>query len=59
MYKYFVSYTYHTNDGYGYGSMQVEIEYKISDIKDIIEIQKEIAKENKFDSVIILNYILF
>ena len=59
MYKYFVSYTYHINGVYGYGSTQVEIEYKTSDIKDIIEIQREIAKENKFNSVIILNYILF
>jgi len=59
MYKYFISYSYHVKSGFGYGNTQIKSKEMLNGIEDIVKIQKEIAKENGFDCVIILNYILF
>lgn len=66
MYKYFVSYSYFTDNGTGFGNIVVESNYKITDYENIdgmqqwiIDMQKWIEEKNGYiKNVIVLNFIL-
>lgn len=66
MYKYFVSFSFITNNNEGFGNTIVESNIKITDIDNIdgmqswlTEVQKWIEERNgKIKNVIVLNFIL-
>jgi len=40
MYKYFISYSYHIKNGFGYGNTQIKSKEMLNGIEDIVKIQK-------------------
>lgn len=55
MYKYFISYSH----GGGFGRCEITRDTLITGFEDIERIEKLIAKRNGFNSILILNYLLF
>lgn len=56
MYKYFISYSYKSNLGAGFGYCSVNTNKKIESFKHLEDIAKEIKENSKCNEVIILNY---
>lgn len=58
MYKYFISYNHLSDSGYGYGNVEVNIDFKIKSIQDIEKVSRLIEEEKNFPerSVAILFY---
>ena len=66
MFKYFVSFSYFTDNGKGFGNVVVESDHKITDFENIdgmqqwiVDMQKWIEEKNGYiKNVIVLNFIL-
>lgn len=57
MYKYFVSYNYAKENGFGFGRFELTRNKKIKSVDDIFEVEKLLKEKNKdFNTIIILNY---
>ena len=56
MYKYFISYSYKSNLGAGFGYCSVNTNKKIESFELLEDIAKELKEESKCNEVIILNY---
>ena len=56
MYKYFISYSYKSNLGAGFGYCSVNTNKKIESFEHLEDIAKQIKEKSKFDEVLILNY---
>lgn len=57
--KYFVSYNFKTEDGYGWGSCDVDRKEKIKNGEDIILIGDAIKEQHGYVGVVILYWRLF
>jgi len=59
MYHYFISYSHVTNGKLGFGSMDLKLNRKITEMDVLKEITKYIEKNCFVNNIVILNFRLF
>lgn len=59
MYHYFISYSHVTNGNLGFGSMDLTLDRKITEMDVLKEITKYIEKNCFVNNIVILNFRLF
>ena len=56
MYRYFISYNFNDNKGFGFANCELQRNEKINNIKDIQGILEKIKEKDNLKDVVILNY---